>query len=72
MCKKTKENEKIKRILLEMTGKCSTIACGVLGILSAVLGWLPLVGWLLKTVFSLLGLYCVAGIILAVLNFVKA
>ena len=47
------------------------VACGVLGVLSAVLGWIPLVGWLLKTVFSLLGLYCVAGIILAVFRFVK-
>ena len=46
-------------------------ACGVLRVLSVVLGLVPLVGWLLELVFSLMGLYCVAGIILCILRFVR-
>ena len=45
------------------------VACAVLGILQAVLGWIPLVGVLLKMVFGLMGLYCVGGMILSVLKF---
>ena len=44
-------------------------ACMVLRVLSWALNWVPLVGWLLGLVFSLLGLYCVAGIILALLRY---
>lgn len=44
-------------------------ACAVFGILQAILGWIPLVGFLIRAVFSLLGLYCVAGMVLAVLKF---
>ena len=46
-------------------------ACAVLGTLSAILGWIPLVGWLLDGIFSLLGMYCVAGIVLAIYQFVR-
>jgi len=46
-------------------------ACAVMRVLSAILGRSPLVGWLLGILFSLLGLYCVVGIILAVLKYVK-
>ena len=45
------------------------VACAVLGVLQAVFGWIPLVGFLLKLIFSLLGLYCCAGIVLSVLKF---
>ena len=45
------------------------VACAVLGVLQRVFGWIPVVGFLLKLVFSLLGLYCCAGIILSVLKF---
>ena len=48
------------------------VACAILGVLTSVLGWIPLVGWLLELVFSVLGLYCVAGIVLAILRFVKS
>lgn len=44
-------------------------ACLVLRVLSWALDWVPLVGWLLGLVFSLLGLYCVAGLILALLQY---
>jgi hypothetical protein len=47
------------------------IVSGVLGTLNTVLGWIPLVGGLLRTVFSLLGIYCVAGIVLAIFCFVN-
>ena len=45
------------------------MACAVLGVLSSILGWIPLVGWLLDLVFSVLGIYCVAGIVLAAWRF---
>ena len=47
------------------------VASAVLGVLNAVLGWIPLVGWLLGLVFSLLGIYCVAGLVLAIMRFVQ-
>ena len=47
------------------------IVSGVLGTLNTLLGWIPLVGGLLRTVFSLLGIYCVAGIVLAIFCFVN-
>ena len=45
------------------------VACAVLGILSKVLGWIFLIGFLLKLICSLLGIYCIAGIVLSVLKF---
>lgn len=47
------------------------VACGVLGILNAILGWIPLVGWLLDVIFSLAGIYCVVGLVLAIVRFVQ-
>jgi len=47
------------------------VASAVLGVLNAVLGWIPLVGWLLELVFSLLGIYCVVGIVLVIYKFVQ-
>ena len=44
-------------------------ACAVLRVLGWALGWIPLAGWLLGTVFSVLGLYCVAGLILSFLKY---
>jgi len=46
-------------------------ACAVLRVLTMVLGWIPLVGWLLELLFSLLGIYCVAGIFLCIWRFVQ-
>jgi len=46
-------------------------ACAVLGVLRAVLSWIPLVGWLLGLVFSLLGIYCVIGMVLAALQYLR-
>ena len=47
------------------------VACGVLGILNAILGWIPLVGWLLDVIFSLAGIYCVVGLVLAIVKIVQ-
>ena len=47
------------------------VACGVLGILNAILGWIPLVGWLLDVIFSLAGIYCVVVLVLAIVRFVQ-
>lgn len=44
-------------------------ACAVLRVLCMILGWIPLVGWLLELVFSLMGIYCVAGIVLAIVKY---
>jgi len=46
-------------------------ACMVLRVLGWAIGWVPLVGWLLNVVFSLIGLYCVAGLILAVIRYAQ-
>lgn len=45
------------------------IICAVLGVLQSILGWIPIVGWIVDVVCSLLGLYCVGGIILSVLKY---
>ena len=47
------------------------VACAVLGVLSDILGWIPLVGWRLTLIFSLLGIYCVAVIVLAIYKYVQ-
>ena len=46
-------------------------ACIILGVLDKILGWIPLAGVLLSLVFSLLGIYCLIGMIRAILRFVK-
>ena len=46
-------------------------ACGVLRVVSWALNWVPLVGWLLGLVCSVLGLYCVLGLILALLAYFR-
>ena len=47
------------------------VACAVLGVLTAILGWIPLVGRLLDLVFSLMGIYCVVGLVLSIYQFEK-
>ena len=47
-------------------------ACAVMGILQAILGWIPIVGGLIRLVLSALGLYCAAGIILSVLKYFQS
>lgn len=44
-------------------------ACAIMGVLQMILGWIPLVGALLRLVCSLLGLYCVVGMVLSVLRY---
>ena len=44
-------------------------ASGVLRVVSWALNWVPLVGWVLGLACAVLGLYCVAGIILALLAY---
>lgn len=46
-------------------------ACAILGLLQMILGWIPLVGALLRLVCSLAGLYCVAGMVLSVLQYFR-
>lgn len=43
--------------------------CAIMGILQMILGWIPIVGALLRLICSLLGFYCVAGMVLAVLRY---
>ena len=43
----------------------------VVGAVIGVLAWIPLIGWLLSLVGSLVGLYCLAGIVIEVLLFAK-
>ena len=44
-------------------------AAVIMGILQAILGWIPIVGALIRLILSLLGLYCVAGIVLSILKY---
>lgn len=59
--------EQIKSLILSVV--IYLAACAIMRILQAILGWIPIVGTLLRLVFSLLGLYCVAGIILSILKY---
>lgn len=48
------------------------VACTVMGILQSVLGWIPLAGVLIRIVCWLLGIYCVAGMAVSVLQFLQS
>lgn len=43
----------------------------VLGIISALLGGIPIIGWLINIIMSVIDLYCFIGIVLAILIFCK-
>ncbi|MDD3165730.1 MAG: hypothetical protein PHS97_07720 [Oscillospiraceae bacterium] len=46
-------------------------APSIVGIVVALLHWLPLVGWLLGITSSLFSLYCLVGLILVVIKYFK-
>lgn len=43
----------------------------VLGVVTGLLVWIPVIGWLLGIFSSLVGLLCLVGIILSILGFLK-
>ncbi len=43
----------------------------VLGIVSSLLSGIPVIGWLIGIVMTLIDIYCFVGIVLAVLIFLK-
>ena len=43
----------------------------VVGLANAVLGRIPLIGWIIGVLSWLVGLYCLVGIILAVVEYAK-
>ncbi len=43
----------------------------ILGLVSRFLWWIPVIGWAVGVVSSLIGLYCLIGMILAILKFVQ-
>lgn len=43
----------------------------VLGIVASLLGGIPVIGWLVGIVMTLIDIYCFVGIVLAVLIFLK-
>ena len=45
--------------------------CGVVRILDWLVGWIPLLGVIFWALFWLVGLYCAAGIIAAVWEYVR-
>ena len=51
------------------------LASAVIALAGLLVGWIPVVGaiigWLLGIVSSLVGLYCLAGIVFAILSFCK-
>ena len=46
-------------------------ACAVMGVLQSILGWIPIVGGLIRLILSIAGLYCAAGIILSILKYFR-
>ena len=53
----------------------SILAGAVIALATMLVGWIPvvgpIVGWLLGVISSLVGLYCLAGIVFAILSFCK-
>ncbi len=47
------------------------VVAAVVGLANAVLGRIPLIGWLIGVLSWLVGLYCLVGIILAVVEYAK-
>ena len=47
------------------------VACMLMGILQTILGWIPIAGILIRLVCWLMGIYCVAGMVLSVLQFLR-
>ena len=47
------------------------VICGVAGVLRWVVGWLPVVGWVFRILCWLIGVYCLAGIVLAIVDCVR-
>ena len=47
------------------------VVASVVGLANAVLGRIPLLGWLIGVLSWLIGLYCLVGIILAVVEYAK-
>ena len=43
----------------------------VVGLVASLLGWIPVVGWLLRIVAWLVDIYAIVGVILAILVFLK-
>lgn len=53
----------------------SILAGAVIALATFLVGWIPVIGWLIAWVLgilsSLVGLYCLAGIVFAILSFCK-
>ncbi len=47
------------------------IAPSIAGVVVSWLSWIPIVGWLISIAASLFGLYCLIGLILAILYYCK-
>lgn len=47
------------------------VVAAVVGLANAVLGRIPLIGWIIGVLSWLIGLYCLVGIILAVVDYAK-
>lgn len=43
----------------------------IFGILLFFLSWIPLIGWLLQLIGAALDLYCLVGIVLAIMKYLK-
>lgn len=47
------------------------IISAVAGLAASLLGWLPIVGWVVDIVAWLIGVYCLVGMILAIVDYFK-
>lgn len=48
------------------------VISGVAGLASGLLRWIPVLGWVVGILSWLIGVYCLIGIILAILRYFKA
>ena len=47
------------------------VISGVAGLIEWVIGWVPVLGWVVSILAWLIGVYCLVGIILAVIDCFK-
>lgn len=47
------------------------IISGVAGLAGSVLGWLPVLGWIVDILVWIIGVYCLGCIVLAILDYFK-
>lgn len=69
MFKKLLGTKTLKELLIRVL-VCLLVGV-VLGVISFVVGWIPLIGWLIKGICWVIDVFCTVCIILSIVGFVK-